>query len=48
MKPRVQLMDMAEIGITAHGEGAQQVEGRGRLPVGHDLALGIGDARCSA
>ena len=38
-------VDMLEIGIAALGEGAQQIEGRRRLPVGHDLALGIGPAR---
>ena len=43
-------VDMLEIGIAALGEGAQQVERRRRLPVGHDLAFGIGlaagKARC--
>ena len=35
-------VDMLEIGIAALREGAQQIEGRRRLPVGHDLALRIG------
>ncbi len=34
------LMDVSEIGVAAHGEGAQQVQrGRG-LAIGHDLPLG--------
>ena len=37
-------MDVIEVGITAHGEGAQQVQRRGRLAVGHHLPLGIGNA----
>ncbi len=39
------LMHAAEIGKAAGGEGAQQVQGRRRLAVGHQLALRIGDAR---
>ena len=36
-------MDVVEVGIAAAGEGAQQVQGRGRLVVGLDQTLGIGD-----
>ena len=39
------LMHAAEIGEAAGGEGAQQVQRRGRLAIGHQLALGVGDAR---
>ena len=39
------LMDMFKIGVTALGERAQKVKRGGRLPVGHDLAFGIGTAR---
>ena len=39
------LMHAAEIGVAAGGEGAQQVQRRGRLPVRHQLALRIGHAR---
>ena len=39
------LMHAAEIGKAAGGECAQQVQRRGRLPVGHQLALRIGGAR---
>ncbi len=38
-------VDMLEIGIAAAGKGAQEVERRRRLPVGHDLAFGIGQPR---
>ena len=37
-------MDMFQIGIAAASEGTQQIERRRRLPIGHDLALGIGHA----
>ena len=39
------LAHIAEIGVAALGEGAQQVERRGRLPIGRELAARIGDAR---
>ena len=39
------LVHVVEIGIAALGEGAQQVERRRRLPVGHDLPLGVRHAR---
>ena len=39
------LMHAGEIGVAAGRERAQQVERRGRLPVGHQLALRIGHAR---
>ncbi len=38
-------MHVLEVGVAAHGERAQQVQRRGRLPVGHDLPLRIGLAR---
>ena len=41
-------MDIAQIGIAALGEGAQQVERRRRLAIGLELALRIGDARLAA
>ena len=41
-------MHVVEAGIAALGEGAQQVQRRGRLAVGHALARRIGHARTSA
>lgn len=38
------LMDVLEIGVTAHGKGAQQVERRRGLAIGHDLTFRIGHA----
>ena len=42
------LMHAAEIGEAAGREGAQQVQRRRRLPIGHQLALRIGHARLPA
>ncbi len=39
-------MGVLEIGVAAGGEGAQQVERRGRLAIGVELAAWIGLARC--
>ena len=36
---------LGEVGEATLGEGAQQVQGRGRLLVGRDQALGVGRAR---
>ena len=38
-------MHMLEIGIAALREGAQQIERRGRLAIGHQHALRVGHAR---
>ncbi len=41
----VPAVDLVQVGIAALGEGAQQVQRRGRLVVGLHHALGIGQAR---
>ena len=45
-KALVPAMYFRQIGIATLGKCAQKIERRGRLPIGRDLAFGVGHARC--